>query len=184
MVAGWVGRRSYLNHLVPYILYWTQYCFIVATEYWTKLVKKRLSRNMRASMLLAHLLSVLSVHDTLTTTTMNPSYHFFTSTMWPCLFTTCLDSITRVGCGLAMKWWLSVWWKQKLSKENHATRHPEKKSMDCCLVPMPGVKVGDCYFQRKNPWGIGWNKGRMKKLWLCPRRMGVNCGSNCRKKWT
>jgi len=31
----------------------------------------------------APLLSVFSIHDTLAATTMNPSYHFFTSTTWP-----------------------------------------------------------------------------------------------------
>jgi hypothetical protein len=40
-----------------------------------------LSRNMRASMFLAPLLSVFVIHDTLAATMMNPSYHFFTSTM-------------------------------------------------------------------------------------------------------
>jgi hypothetical protein len=55
--------------------------FIVAEYHQTKLVKKILSHNMRASMFLAPLLSVFVIHDTLAATMMNPLYHFFTSTM-------------------------------------------------------------------------------------------------------
>jgi hypothetical protein len=74
--------------------------FIVA-EYRTKLVKKRLSHNIRASMLLAPLLSVLLllVHGLATAShkeSVVSFLHFHNVT----LCTTCLDCITRVRCGL------------------------------------------------------------------------------------
>jgi len=78
----WLGTVATLL-LVPCTICVILGSIFIVAEYQTKLVKKRLSSNMQASMSLAPLLSVSSVHDTLAAATMNPSYRFLTSTTWP-----------------------------------------------------------------------------------------------------
>jgi hypothetical protein len=67
--------------------------------------------------------------------------------------------------GLHYKSWVRTMTEARKSTTNE-NKNCQKKIMQTgtekengLSVHMLGVKVGDCYFQRKNPWGSGWNKG-------------------------